>query len=74
MASNKNELLDRLMEQMRQPSTLVRDIDGTWVSVSSEMFIEIMERAKAANWEEEGKQMVSSFLRDVREGKITPYH
>jgi len=38
------------------------------------MLMEIVERAEAANSKEEGKQMITRFLRDVREGKITPYH
>ncbi len=74
MAGNGNDLLDRLMKHMRQASTLVRDVDGTCVSVSAEMLIEIVERARAANSKEVGEQMVTRFLRDVREGKITPYH
>ncbi len=74
MAGNGNDLLYRLTEHMRQTSILVRDMDGTYVSVSPEMLIEIAERARAANSKEEGEQMITRFLRDVREGKITPYN
>ena len=74
MARYRNDLLDRLIEHMRPATTLVWDVDGTCVSVSAEMLIEIVERARAANSKEVGEQMVTRFLRDVREGKITPYH
>ncbi len=74
MAGNGNDLLDRLMEQLRRASILRRNVEGTCITVSTEMLVEIEERARAINPAEQGEQMITGFLQDVIEGKITPYN
>ncbi len=73
MDGETNYLLDRLIEHMRPETILLWDLDGTRLSISAEMMKEIAERAWAAKTEEEGQQIITKFLKEVKEGKITPY-
>ncbi len=82
-----NHELDELMEEMDQSKQGLKPIQQvldevfdessvprqTIRPVSKKMIMELMERVKSANTEEEGDAIVKKFFKDVHNGKITPH-
>jgi hypothetical protein len=68
--------LDYLMEEMEEEQlriNLAPDQPGKYVLVSTLILREVMGRVDAAPSDEEGKQMLSEFMKNVIRGNITPY-
>ena len=60
-----HQLVDEVFEESSAPRQTVRP-------VSKRMIMELMERVRSADTEEEGDTIVKKFFKDVHNGKITP--